>query len=62
MLKELHIELKNLPKEMYITRDEARHDPYVSGTHLDENYLGYIDIYKKFNIVTYKGKKIIIQE
>jgi hypothetical protein len=62
MLEELHIELKDLPKEMYITAEEAKHDPYITNTHLDKNYLGYVDIYKKFNIVTYKGHKIVIQE
>ncbi len=64
MVLDKYIEITDLPfrgKGILVTGKEAKEEKanVVDG---QQDYLGYIDIYKNFKVVTYKGKRIKVEE
>lgn len=57
------IEIEEILGDMLVTREEASKNLKASVNYDDSiNYLGYIDIYSNFKEVTYRGKRIRVED
>ncbi|MEG0773914.1 hypothetical protein [Clostridium sp.] len=56
-------EIEEIPSKILISKEEASKDLKVKiDIEHDTNYLGYIDIYNNFKAVTYREKKIRVED